>query len=679
MVERQARDPDNALAHYILGHSMQEEGQLDKAIVHYKKCLQLNPNFADAYYNLGTIFQDTKRNDEAISYYQQALRINPSDADVYYNLGLIFQEKDRLDEAMTCYQKSLHFSPHFADAYNNIGDIYTKKKRYDEAIFVFKKSLLINPAFAEAYNNLGRALAEKGEHDAAISCFQKSLEINPDFAEAYTNLGKELEGKDKPDEAIYCYQKALQSKPDLAEAYAALTFQMQRICNWKELGTMSVECDNLTRRALDAGIRPAEEPFMNISRHADPSINFEVARSWSRDIANAVSGYRTNFSFDDRGADRKKIVIGYLSNDFRNHPVAHLVMSLFGLHKRDEFKILCYSYGKDDGSRYRTRIRCDCDKFVDIADLSFDDAARSIYEYQVDILVDLTGYTRGGRLDICALRPAPVQVSYLGFPGTTGADFLDYIVADKIVAPEDHSRYYSEKFVYMPHCYQVNDHTQSISSRSWTKADFGLPKKCFVFCSFNQSYKIDAVMFDIWMRILRQVPEGILWLMVNGKITEDNLRREAGARGVPSERLIFAGRLPKDEHLARLKLADLALDTRIYNGHTTTSDALWAGVPIVALQGSHFASRVSSSILTAMGLPELIAYDSDGYERLAVSLAHNPAELQKIRERIAEDRVVAPLFDTPRFVRNLETAYKEMWKIYLSGEAPRQIEVFERQ
>jgi protein O-GlcNAc transferase len=433
----------------------------------------------------------------------------------------------------------------------------------------------------------------------------------------------------------------------------------------------------LLRKALSVGKKPAEPPFFNIIRHDDLPLNFAIAESWSRDIARAVSSFKVAFSFDSRRTGKTKIVIGYLSNDFRNHATAHLMLSLFGLHNRDEFKIFCYSYGKDDGSYYRTRIQCDCDKFVDISNLSYEAAARCIYEDQVDILVDLKGYTMDNRLEICALRPAPIQVTYLGFPGTIGADFIDYLITDKIVTPKNHATYYSEKFVYMPHCYQVNDHTQRISNKGWGKIAFGLPENSFIFASFNQSYKIDPIMFDVWMRILKQVPKGILWLVFESKLAENNLRREAEARGVQAERLIFAEKMPKDEHLARLRFADLALDTRIINGHTTTSDALWAGVPVITLQGNHFASRVSSSILSAIELPELITHSLDEYEALAVRLARNPVGLQKIRQKIAKNRLLAPLFDTPRFVRNLETAYKEMWKIFLAGEAPRKIEVLE--
>jgi protein O-GlcNAc transferase len=494
------------------------------------------------------------------------------------------------------------------------------------------------------YSNLGCAFLEKGQHDEAVIVFcKKAIEINP----------------------------------DLSEAYSLLAYEMQHMCNWQKFEALTPKLDRLTRKALDAGTKPAETPFISITRNASPSLNFAIAKSWSHDIERMMSNMNIHFSFDNRNTDKTKIVIGYLSDRFGNTATANLMLSLFGLHDRDNFKIYCYSYGKDDGSHYRARIEQDSDKFIDISGLSDEASARCINEDHVDILVDLKGHTKDSRFEICALRPAPVQVNYLGFPCTTGADFIDYIITDKIVTPEDHSPYYSEKFVYMPHCYQVNDHTQPIADKVWEKVDFGLPEKCFVFCSFNQPYKIDSQIFDIWMKILKQVPESVLWLLFSNKIAEENLRREAESRGVKSERLIFAKSLPKDEHLSRLKLANLALDTRIVNGHTTTSDALWAGIPVITLQGNHFASRVSSSILAAIGIPELITYSIAEYEALAVRLALNALELKEIRQKIGRNRISTTLFDTPRFVRNLETAYKEIWEIFLAGEAPRQIEVLE--
>ena len=667
-------DIDKAIQLALKEH---KAGNLQQAELIYRKILKKQPNDIDALHLLGVLLHHQGHYDSAIKYIRKAIKLDGGFAEAYNNLGNVTRDKGLIDEAETYYQKALQINPNFAIAYNNLGNIYSEKKVPDKALLSFQRALQINPNFAEAYNNLGRVFSEKNKHDEAISCFQRALQINPNYAEAYNNLGTIYAEKKLLDKAMLSFQKALQIDPNLADAYIQLSYLMQQMCYWQELGSMTAKCDALTRTALDIGAKPAETPFMSISRRTDPNINFAIAQSWSRDIARTMARFEIPFSFDVRRSGKPKIVVGYLSNNFRNHAMAHLMLSLFGLHNRNEFKICCLSYGKDDGSYYRSRIQHDCDHFIDISGLSDDSAARCIYENQVDIIVDLNGYTTGSRSAICALRPAPIQIRYLGFPGTMGADFFDYIIADKIVIPKDHEHYYSEKFVYMPHCYQVNDYAQPISEKNWGKEHFGLPENCFIFCSFNQPYKIDPVIFDSWMRILKQVPGGVLWLVFWNKIVEDNLRREAEKRDIQTERLIFAESLPKNEHLARLKLADLALDTRIVNGHITTSDALWAGVPVITLQGSHFASRACSSILSGLGISELITYSLEAYESLAIRLAHNPIELKEIRHRIAEDRLKMPLFDTPRFVRNLETAYKEMWKIFLSVEAPRQIEVLE--
>jgi protein O-GlcNAc transferase len=670
--------PTDVDAYYNLGFVFQEKGLHEEAIASFWKALQLNPTLDEAYGRIGLALQEKGQFDESIRCYKKAVELNPNNLIALYGLGTALTEKGELDSAITYYQKALLINPNHAQVYTNLGIIFQEKGELDSAITYYQKALLIDPNLAQVYTNLGIIFQGKGELDSAITYYQKALLINPKLAEAYSNLGAAFEEKGQWGEAVLdCYKKALEINPDLPEAYSQLTYQVQQTCNWQDLEAMTVKLDSLTRKALDTGTKPAETPFMSIIRHADPSLNFAIAKSWSHDIERAMSKLKIRFSFNDRKPGKTKIIIGYLSDRFRNTATAHLMLSLFGLHNRDEFSIYSYSYGKDDGSSYRARIAQDCDKFVDISSLSDVTAARCIYEDQVDILVDLKGHTRGSRLAIRALRPAPIQVSYLGFAGTTGADFIDYIITDKIVTPEDHLPYYSEKCVYMPHCYLVNDHTQPISNKDFNKVDFGLPENCFVFCSFNQPYKIDPIMFNVWMRILQQVPESVLWLLFGNKIAKDNLRQEAEARGVKSERLIFAKSLPKDEHLSRLKLADLALDTRIVNGHTTTSDALWAGVPVITLQGSHFASRVSSSILSALGLSDLITHSLEAYEALAVRLANNPVEIREIRKRVAENRRGEPLFDTARFVRNLETAYKEMWKIFLAGEAPRQIEVLE--
>jgi len=367
------------------------------------------------------------------------------------------------------------------------------------------------------------------------------------------------------------------------------------------------------------------------------------------------------------------LVIGYLSGDFGNHPVGQIIHGLFGAHDRNQFEINCYSYGQDDNSDYQKHIAKTCNKFVDIRGLTHAQAAGRIYSDAVDILIDLAGHTRNNRLPICALRPAPIQISYLGFPGSVGADFFDYLIADKIVVPEAEAAFYTEKLIWMPHAYQVNTpHQISVGANNYSP----LPEHAFVFCSFNQPSKIEPVMFDVWMKLLRQIPQGVLWLSAANPAAEHNLRNEAQNRGVNPNRLIFAQRLPsKADHLARLSLADIVLDTRLYNGHATTSDALWAGVPVISLYGKNFASRVGSSLLTAVGLPELIAKNLQEYEQLALKLAQQPSELAKIRQKLAKNRQNAPLFDTSLFARSLDQIYRAIWQLFVLGQSPRNIEM----
>jgi protein O-GlcNAc transferase len=670
-------NPDCAMAYGNLGAALQEQGKLDEAIASHRQALSLKPDHAATHNNLGTTLQEQGKLDEAIASYRQALSLKPDYVEAYYNLGNALKIHGKIDEAIKSYEQAISLEQNHASAYVNLGTAFQGQGKSNDAISCYKKAIEIKPDYVNAYYNLGNAFQGQGELNEAISYYQKALELKPDYAEAYNNMGAIFQDQGELNEAISCYQKALELKPDSAETYSNLFHQFQQTCAWQKIECMAAKLDNFTTKALDKGTKTAETPLVSLARHTDLSRNFDVAKSWSCDIERSISNLKNHFPHDIRKSRKTKIFVGYLSNNFRNHPMAHLTLSLYGLHNRDEFKIFCYSYGEDDGSYYSARIRQDCDKFVDIRNLSHIDAARCIYEDQVDILVDLKGHTRGNKLEISALRPAPVQVRYLGLAGTTGADFFDYIITDRIITPEDHVQYYSENLAYLPHCYQVNDRTQEISNKDWKKSDFGLPEDSFVFCSFNQGYKIEPVMFNTWMNILRQVPEGVLWLQRENEITEKNLRHEVERRGVESTRLIFSGKLSKDQHLGRLRFADVALDTRIVNGAITTSDALWAGVPVITLQGGSFPSRMSSSILTAIGLPEFITHTLEEYESLAIDLVHNSGKLQTIRQKLMKNLSTEPLFDTPRFTKNLEKTYKEMWKIFMAGGRPRQIDVVE--
>ena len=670
-------NPNCIEAYYNMGNTYKAQGRFDEAISCYQQTLCLNSGFVEAYYNMAIVLEQRARPDEAIARLKQCLQINPQWAEAHNNIGNLLKQKGFLAEAILSFQKAVQIKPDLYEAHNNLGNALMDQGSFTEAIVCYQNALQIYPGYAEAYLNLGITLADDDRLNDAIDCFQKATRLNPRFAEAYTYMGVALTDQGKRQEAIDCFKKAIEVNPDFSEAYSYLIHQLQHTCNWPQLKMYSERLDRLTRRNAADGRLILEPPFICMARQSDLSRNLIISTAWSRKIAEPLKNLKLAVSFESRKQPKAKLTIGYLSCDFHDHATAHLMLSFFGLHDREKFEVHCYSYGPEDNNRYRNQIMEGSDRFIDIRNHSHIDAAKRIYADGVDILVDLKGHTKGARLGILACRPAPVQVHYLGYPGTTGADFIDYLITDRIVTPEDHAPYYSEKLVYLPHCYQVNDHQQEIAFRDWNRETLGLPGNGFVFSSFNLPYKIDPVMFDCWMRILQQVPNSVLWLFGDNENARCNLRREAADRGVEPDRLVYVRKIEKAEHLSRLKWADLALDTRLVNGHTTTSDSLWAGVPLIVLQGSHFASRVSSSLLHAVGLSELVTYHLEEYEKLAVQLASCPSELKAVRHKLNVNRLKQPLFDTARFVRNLELAYSEMWQSFIEGRAPMQIKVFE--
>jgi len=534
---------------------------------------------------------------------------------------------------------------------------------YQEA----KKLLLEVPLDADVSHRLAViCFIMKQSEDTEKYC-RSLLTLRPDFLEGYKLLILALVSQNKNEELLKTYKEVTEKYPKDENILHCYFWTLNQLCYWGEYEELSSRLDVFSEEQKTGKL--AESPFENLARCSDEDKNYAVAKSRSREI------FKHTFGFDR--PQTKAITIGYLSDSFRNYPSAHLTIDLYKQHNRADFKVNCYSFGEDDESYYRDKIKSDCDNFVDIRRMSDRDAAKRISSDGVDILVDMKGYTENHRASISAMRPAPIMVRWLGIAGTTASRFFDYIITDKIVTPPDAQEYYSEKFVYMPDCYQINSRNQRISDKEYSRADFGLPEKSIVFCSFSQGYKIEPVMFNVWMNILRQVPGSVLWLMAEGVKTE-NLKAEASVRGVDPRRLIFAECLPKEEHLKRLELADIAMDTRIVNGAITTSDALYAGVPLITLLGSNFSSRMSASILTVFGMPELITGNISQYEKKLVELAVNPDLLLKTKECVLANRLTSPLFDTPRYTKNIEKGYKEMWEIYMNGELPRQIEIKEK-
>jgi protein O-GlcNAc transferase len=667
--------------HNNLANAYSQKGNYDGALMCYEAALRLKPGYAEALYGQGNAHQALKDSRSAMACYRRALDSKPDFHQASNNLGVALFADGRFSEASYFFEKAVRLKPDYLEGYINLGDTYNEQGRLDAAGDCYNKAVELGVNSAEVFVKLANIFQNQGQLDQAIALFNKALQLNPELWEVYYSLGNVYGKSGQTKKAIECYRSAIQLNPDHAYTLNLLIRQLQQTCAWSEMPEFTARLNLMTKAALQNGQKAAGMPILTLSLWDDPEVNYRVTKSWAEDISSRTTTYaplidsQPASSFDGRRRAISRITIGYLSADFHNHATLHLMGSLFQYHDRNDFKIVAYSYGKNDRSSYRKKIERDCDEFVDLNDLNDWEAARVIHDGGVDILVDLKGYTEDNRLEICAFRPAPIQVSWLGFPGTTGADFIDYIITDKIVTPPEHARYFSEKFVYMPHTYQVNDRHQKIADRNYSRRDFGLPDDAFVFCSFNEPYKIEPVMFDVWMRILQRVPNSALWLLRKGRFVEELLTKAAGCKDVVSGQLIFSDKLPKGEHLARMRLADLALDTRVYNGHTTTSDSLWAGVPVITLQGNHFASRVSASLLAAVGLPELIARKLEDYEAMAVRMARSPDELSAVKAKLVKNRLIKPLFDTARFTTDLETAYKNMWQIHLNGEAPRQIQV----
>ncbi|WP_319525217.1 tetratricopeptide repeat protein [uncultured Desulfosarcina sp.] len=660
--------PDSIQAYQLMAEMYGNRMQLEKAQAILEKALRIEPENADCHFNLAVVCQRRKNHKKALVEYKKVLEIEPGLADAHINIGLIYKSLQQYRKAIHHFQSAYEKAPGKWEICNNLGNVYLELGEVENALRYYGKALQIDPENKRVLLNTGSVYLNLAEYKTAIDYYEKALNIDQNDASIHYHMGLAYQNVKEPEKAVASFEKAIRSNPGNIKAKCFLYHQLQHICQWEKLDLLGKEIDTATKAALLNNQPPAEVPFLNLMRKADPRVNLSVARAHSKKISLKVAVYRPGFLFNKKR--KKKITIGYLSNRFRNTASAHLTLGLYGNHDRKDFNINCYSYGIDDGSMYRKRIVAECDKFVDIKDVGHLEAAKKIFEDRVDILVDMKGFTRSNRLEICALRPAPIQVNYLGFTGTTGADFMDYIITDKVVTPKVEASCYSERFIYMPNSYMIQDGCKKISETKLSRADFGLPENDFVFCNFNLPYKIDPAIFNRWMEILRNVPNSVLWLLDGNKVYKKSIVTEAEKRGVREERLRFTQPLPIANHLNRHQLADLVLDTATVNGHTTTSDALWAGVGVLTIKGNHFMSRVSASLLSAIGLPELITASGDDYVSLAIRIANNKEEFNAIREKLLRNRLKKPLFDTNRFVRDLEQGYRMVWEQYLSGGKP---------
>jgi len=589
-----------------LGQLYSNENRPNEALHCFRSAIADDTNNFTALFAMGHTLQKLDRDDEALHFYHKALQINPQLSCAAISLSSILLKQNESESALTVLLDAHNNSPEDSSINFQLANIYYDLNRLEKAYESLCRCIKFKPKQAGIWNNLGYLMAESGKSEKAAECYRQALSINPDLTESQTNL----------------------------------TWHLTQICSWQELYERQQKCNSLP-------------PLLSIILEPDPQLNLESAK---KALQKSTKETLIMSQSDHLSKERGDIIkIGYLSCDFRDHPVAHNMLNLFRLHDRNNFHITAYSCGKDDSSKYRQQIREDCDNFVDLQNLNDLESAKIIHADGIDILIELMGHTRENRLAICAFRPAPVQISYLGYPGTTGAEFIDYLIADETIIPVKDKIHYSENIIYLPNCFMIADRTPIGPLPK--KSECGLPESGFIFCSFNTPFKIEPVMFKVWMDILAAVSDSYLWLRDGSERYEENLKMETKKHNIAPERLVFAPRVAqKEDHLARLQLADLALDTRIYNGHTTTLDALWAGV---------FASQVSDSNLKSIGLPEMIAKDLDTYRKTAIELAQNPEKLKHIRQKLKDNRLTRPLFDTEATVKNLETAYLKAWQHHL--------------
>jgi predicted O-linked N-acetylglucosamine transferase (SPINDLY family) len=605
------------------------------------------------------------RLDAAASAFERAIAHDPQNWQSIYLLGYICLRQGELHRAAELIQRCLTINPMSAEAQCDLGIVLKELGDLDGAQAAFTKSVALKPSFHAAQNNLGNILKVRGRLQEAVECYQRTIELMPNSADGYANLGSTLRLLDRTEEALAAYAKVLTIDRHHPDALVNYYHLRRDACDWDGLADIE---QTILRETFRKGHRVPTFPIFNLPASAEDQLL--SAREWAKGFKSPVAEPFT-YGPPPSARPEPRLRIGYLSGDFCRHATARLIAELIERHDRNRFEVFGYCYSKNDGSEVRERLVTAFDHFVRIDTLSHADAARRINRDQIDILIDLKGYTTGARTEIPAARPAPIQVNYLGYPGTMGAPFIDYIIADAFIAPMDQQPFFDEKVVHLPGCYQPNDTRRPIAGSVPSRAECGLPAKGFVFCSFNGSYKITPEMFAVWMRLLQNVEGSVLWLLESKALMRENLRRKAASLGVDPLRVIFAPKVENSVHLARHAHADLFLDSLPVNAHTTASDALWTGLPVLTCAGRTFVSRVCGSLLKAAGLDELITYSLDDYERLALDLARNPDRMAELRLRLARNRSRAPLFDIGHYTQSFEAALEHMAELREQGERPR--------
>lgn len=688
-------EPGNAETWLHLGMTAQNLGRLDEALSHYQRAVTQQPDHAAALFRQAVLLRHLGRRGEALAALDRCLALAPGEdavlqlrGEVKYETGdmpgaladftaLLARAPDavqallyrgvtlsalqRPDEALASLDRAALLAPRRAEIPFNRGVMLETLSRFGEALDAYDTAIRINPGHADAWNNRGNVLRHRGQLEDAVDSFRRAIALAPRHLPALINRGTALAMLNRNTPAAADFRRALEIEPDNATARGGLLSVLLPLCDWTALDALRPRLEADTRTGI-AGTSPFQMTLLT----DDPSLLHDCATSFLKKLVLPAPLPRAPLRPQDG-----RIRLAYVSADFQSHATAYLMADLIERHDRTRFEVIGVSYGADNGGVLRARLRAGFDRFIDAEQHTDDTTAELLRQLEADIVIDLKGYTQWARPGIFARRTAPVQVSWLGYPGTMAADFYDYVLADPVVLPHDQQPFYAEKIVHLPDCYQPNDPTRPMASM--TRAEAGLPETGFVFCCFNIHRKISRPVFESWMRLLAAVPGSVLWLLDD--TATDVLRAEAAARGVDPARLIFSPKVDTNLHLARSGCADLVLDTSPYGAHTTSSDALWAGVPIVTVLGPSFASRVAASLLTAIGAPELITASLEDYESLALTLARDPARLAALKAKLIANRTTAPLFDADRFRRHIERGYEMMMDIARAGETPRAFDI----
>ncbi|QDC71082.1 tetratricopeptide repeat protein [Candidatus Methylopumilus universalis] len=680
-------DTNNVLAYFNQGLVYRRLNQFDSALNSYKNALKINPIYADALNGIGRIYHIKKKYDHAIEYYNKAIESQPNYAEVFYNKAMALDDLKEYLLAIDNYYQALKFKTDYCEACNNLANTLQVLKRYDEALASYDRAIQLKPDYHEPYNGKANTLQVLKRYDEALASYDRAIQLKPDYHEPYNGKANTLQVLKRYDEALASYDRAIQLKPDYHEPYNGKANTLQVLKRYDEalasydraiqlkpdsdnyiygayLHTKSLMCDwddideklnSLLKKIKNH--EKASDTFQLLSLIDSPAIHKKAAEIWVNDnyISNNLLGWIKQYP------QHQKIRLGYFSPDFREHAVSYLTAELFEIHDQSKFELYAFSFSANNqGDGMQQRIQKSFNYFIDVSKMSDQEVVVLARQHEIDIAIDLAGYTEGSRTNIFAYRAAPIQISYLGYLGTMGAPYMDYLIADKTIIPEELKQFYSEKILYLE-TYQCNDTKKQISSKLFTKEALGLPQEGFIFCSFNYSYKFNASIFDSWMHILSTVKKSVLWLFADNTFAEINLKKEARARGVDANRLIFAKKLPRDEYLARFKMADLFLDTHPYNAGTTASDALWAGLPIITFLGKSFASRMCGSILKSAHLSELVTESREAYEKLAIQLATNSRMLDLIKQKMIHIKET-PLFNITIFTKNIEAEYLKIYQ-----------------